>query len=90
MFFESTIMASKNFDPRREKLVIETKTLWDPALGSLSEADKDWLARAMHAEPEKAGDLDYERTHTGFVRTIKVSVEDVQRLFEERAAAVHA
>lgn len=83
-------MASKNFDPRREQLVVETKTLWDPALGSLSEADKDWLARAVHAEPEKASDLDYERTHTGFVRIIKVSVDDVQRLFEERAAAAHS
>lgn len=79
-------MASKNFDPRREQLVVETKTLWDSALGSLSETDRDWLSRAVHSEPEKAGDLDYERTHTGFVRVIKVSLEDVQRLFEERAA----
>ena len=80
-------MASKNYDARREQLVVENRTNWDPELGNLSELDKEWLANAMHAEPEKASDLDYERTHTGFIRTIKVTLPDVQRLFEEKAAA---
>jgi hypothetical protein len=80
-------MASKNYDPRREQLVVENRTNWDPALGNLSESDKEWLSNAMHAEPEKATELDYERTHTGFIRIIKVTLPDVQRLFEEKAAA---
>lgn len=80
-------MASKNYDPRREQLVVETRTIWDPTLGNLAEADKEWLAQAVHAEPEKATNLDYERTHTGFIRMITVTLPDVQRLFDERAAA---
>lgn len=79
-------MASKNYDPRREQLVVETKTLWDPALGTLSPADEAWLAHAVHAEPQWAGQLDYERTHTGFVRIITVTVDDVQRLYEQKEA----
>lgn len=81
-------MAEDTFDPRRETLVMETKTLWDASLGDLSAADKEWLSRAVHANPEKATKITYERSHTGFVREITVTVQDVERLYQERAAAV--
>lgn len=78
--------AEEKFDPRRESLVMETRTSWDPALGNLSEADKDWLAHAVHEHPEKATKIAYERSHTGFTREITVTVADVERLYRERAA----
>lgn len=71
------------FDPRVDSLVVETKTLWDPAIGKLSEANKQWLAAAMHRQPEKASRIQYERTHTGFTRVITVTVADIERLYEE-------
>lgn len=77
----------EKYDPRRETLVMETRTLWDPALGKLSDADKEWLAHAVHQHPEKASKVGYERSHTGFTREIIVTVADVERLYRERAAA---
>lgn len=84
----ATIMAAEEgYDPRRETLVMETRTVWDPALGDLSEADRDWLARAVHEQPDKAAKIGYERSHTGFLREITVTVADVERLYREKAAA---
>lgn len=80
-------MASEaNFDPRRETLVMEERTLWAPELQGLSDVDKDWLSRAVHEQPAKAAKIDYERSHTGFIREITVTVADVERLYRERAA----
>lgn len=78
-------MAEEKYDARRDKLVMETRTLWDPALGNLSEQDKEWLAHAVHAEPEKATKIAYERSHTGFTREITVTVADVARLYQEKS-----
>jgi hypothetical protein len=80
-------MAEDSYDARRETLVMETRTNWDPALGNLSAADQEWLAHAVHEQPEKASRINYERSHTGFVREITVTVADVERLYRERAAA---
>ena len=80
-------MAEEGYDARRETLVMETRTSWDPELESLPAADKEWLARAVHEEPEKAAKIAYERSHTGFTREITVTVADVERLYRERAAA---
>jgi len=77
----------ENYDPRRETLVMETRTNWAPELENLPEADKEWLARAVHEEPEKAAKIGYERSHTGFTREITVTVADVERLYRERAPA---
>lgn len=77
----------ENYDPRRETLVMETRTNWDPELASLPAADKEWLARAVHEHPEKAVKIGYERSHTGFTREITVTVADVERLYRERAPA---
>jgi hypothetical protein len=34
----------------------------------------------LHADPQKAADLRYERLHTGFARVITVTQEDLARL----------
>ncbi|MEY3175896.1 MAG: hypothetical protein RLZZ436_3810 [Planctomycetota bacterium] len=72
------------FDPRVDSLVMETKTLWDPAVGQLSEEDRRWVATAIHQKPQLASKVSYERSHTGFVRIIRVTVEDIQRLYLAR------
>jgi hypothetical protein len=72
------------FDPRVDSLVIETRTDWDPEIGQLSEANKKWLAAAMHRDPAKACRIEYERVHTGFTRRITVTVADIQRLYQEK------
>ena len=79
--------AEEKYDPRKETLVMETRTHWDPALGKLTEADKEWLARAVHEQPEKASKIGYERSHTGFTREITVTLADVERLYREKATA---
>ncbi|HEY3966211.1 MAG TPA: hypothetical protein VGM05_16750 [Planctomycetaceae bacterium] len=79
--------AEVSYDPRRETLVMETRTNWAPELEALSETDKEWLSRAVHEQPAKAAQIDYERSHTGFIREITVTVADVERLYQERAAA---
>jgi hypothetical protein len=78
-------MAGLNkYDPRVDSLVIETKTLWDPSVGDLSDEDKQALAAAIHAAPQLAGKIEYERAHTGFTRIITVTVDDIQRLYQEK------
>jgi hypothetical protein len=77
--------AEDKYDARRETLVMETRTSWDPELAGLSDSDKEWLAHAVHEHPEKAAKIAYERSHTGFVREITVTVADVERLYRERA-----
>ena len=72
------------YDPRVDSLVIETKTFWDAAIGTLSETDKSWLAAAVHHSPETASQVSYERAHTGFTRTITVTVADIERLYQEK------
>lgn len=78
-------MANLNkYDPRVDSLVMETRTFWDPEIGELSDADKSWLSRAVHAAPELASRVSYERSHTGFTREITVTVADIERLYLER------
>jgi len=83
-------MAEDKYDPRRETLVMETRTFWDPELSNLTPADKSWLAHAVHASPEQAIKINYERSHTGFVREITVTVADVERIYQEKAAGTPA
>jgi hypothetical protein len=78
-------MAAYNkYDPRLESLVVETRTFWADDVQDLSEEDKHWLATAIHARPELAGRINYERAHTGFTREITVTADDVARLYDER------
>lgn len=74
----------EKFDPRVDSLVMETKTLWDSTVGTLSEEDRKWVAAAIHRQPQLASNVSYERCHTGFTRIIKVSLDDIQRLYMSR------
>jgi hypothetical protein len=81
-------MANLNkYDPRLESLVMETRTLWDPAIGELSEEDRRWLAASLHRHPELASKIQYERSHTGFTREITVTVADIERLYQARLSS---
>ncbi|MEW4531165.1 hypothetical protein [Maioricimonas sp. JC845] len=81
-------MAAYNkYDPRLESLVVETKTLWGDDVGDLSDDDRTWLAHAIHENPHLAGQIQYERAHTGFTRIITVTADDVARLYEEKFGA---
>lgn len=72
------------YDPRIDALVMETRTQWDPSVGTLSDEDRRWVAIAIHSQPELATNVSYERSHTGFTRTIRVTLEDIQRLYVAR------
>ncbi len=82
-------MANYNkFDPRLESLVVETATHWSPDLAKrISDDDKKWLAEELHRNPRLATNIHYERTHTGFIRHITVTEEDIERLYRERVGA---
>lgn len=73
-------MATKEFDRYREALVIETRTIWPEELADVDDAARARIAQRLHAEPEKAAELEYERLHTGFARVITVTAEDVARV----------
>ncbi len=79
--------AHKKYDPRVDQLVVETRTFWDPEVGELSDVDRQWLAAAVHASPQHATKIAYERAHTGFTREITVTLADIERLYAERVAA---
>jgi hypothetical protein len=72
---------AKKFDPRVDDLVMETRTFWDDSVGELSDEDRLWVSRTIHQHPELAGNVRYERSHTGFTREITVSLEDIQKLY---------
>ena len=68
------------FDSYREALVLEEQTVWP-------EDYQDWdldrrrdLEQKLHADPEAAGTIEYERLHSGFCRVITVTADDVSRL----------
>ena len=79
-------MAYNKFDARIEDLIVETRTAWSPAVGDLSDEDRNWTATAIHQSPELASQIEYERVHTGFALQITVTVEDIQRLYQKRLA----
>ena len=76
--------AYDHFDRRLETLVMEERTLFDEDLRALTDEDRDWLARALHAEPWRAAEVKYIRHHTGFCREIQATRADVERLYRER------
>jgi hypothetical protein len=71
---------SNEFDPYREALVMETTTIWPDEYDDWEAAEKLRVESLLHAEPEKAAEMEYVRMHTGFLRQIKVTPEDLQRL----------
>ncbi len=71
---------NENFDPYREALVIETKTIWPPELANVPAADRPRIEAALHADPSRATQLEYVRLHAGFCRQIAVTAADLERL----------
>ena len=71
---------SENFDPYREALVVETKTLWPAELASVPAADRPRIEAALHADPQHAAQLEYVRLHAGFCRQITVTAAELERL----------
>ena len=67
------------FDPYRDALVVETETIW-PADSSASPQQRRELEKRLHAEPDKAAQLEYVRLHAGFCRRITVTPADLERL----------
>lgn len=68
------------FDPYRDALVIEQKTVWPAELASLPDEEKARIEKTLHADASAASELDYIRLHSGFCRTITVSQADVERV----------
>ena len=68
------------FDPYREALVVEQHTIWPDEYEDWSPADRERIEGLLHAAPEDAGELDYQRQHTGFARVITVTPADLERV----------
>ena len=70
------------FDPYREALVIEQKTVWPDDLSNApqGEAERKRIEERLHADPARAAELDYVRLHAGFIRKITVAAADLERL----------
>ena len=72
------------FDPYREALVIETKTIWSSEAESIGLGDpqRAEVAAWLHAHPADAAELEYLRLTAGFCRQITVTADDVARYHE--------
>jgi hypothetical protein len=68
------------FDPYREALVMETRTIWPAEYAEWDPKAKSRIERQLHADPEKSTSLTYVRTHTGFCREITVTGEELARI----------
>ena len=69
------------FDPYREALVLEEETVWPDGVGEdLDPEKRAEIERALHADPQACGHLEYRRLHTGFCRRITVTEDDLARL----------
>lgn len=71
---------ANEFDPYREALVVETRTIWPEEYDDWDEAERERVAALLHAEPQSASDLEYDRMHTGFCRVIRVTADDLARV----------
>jgi hypothetical protein len=68
------------FDPYREKLIVETNTIWPDEFDHVEPVDRSRIEAALHAKPDQAGHLEYVRVHSGFCRQITVTPNDLARL----------
>ena len=71
---------ANEYDPYREKLVVETITVWPEEFDDWEIADRLAAEAKLHAEPEKAAEMVYIRQHTGFCRQITVTADDLARI----------
>ena len=70
------------FDPYRDALVVEEKTLWPNEFSELSAEEKGRIESRLHRDAAKAAELAYIRLHAGFCRQITVTEGDIQRFRE--------
>lgn len=70
------------FDRRVDSIVAELRTEWSPEVPDLSADRRKQIARWLHAHADQAAKIAYDRTPTGFCRTITVTAEDVERVAE--------
>ena len=71
---------ANEFDPYREALVMEQLTIWPEQYDDWEVAEKALMESRLHAEPEKAAELEYTQQHSGFSRQITVAPGDIERL----------
>jgi hypothetical protein len=71
---------ANEFDPYREKLVVETSTVWPEQYAALDFNNRLAAEVKLHTEPDKAAQLEYIRQHTGFCRKITVTPDDLARI----------
>jgi hypothetical protein len=71
---------ANEYDPYREKLVVEEITDWPEEYDGWEPTDRLAAEAKLHAEPEKAAELEYVRQHTGFCRKITVTSDDLARI----------
>jgi hypothetical protein len=71
---------ANEFDPYREQLVVETITIWPEEYRGWDLSNRLAAESKLHAEPDKAADLEYVRQHTGFCRKISVTPDDLARI----------
>lgn len=69
-----------SFDPYRERLVVETNTVWPDEYDGWEAAERVRVEQKLHAEPQSAAHLEYVRIHSGFCRQITVTPQDVDRV----------
>lgn len=70
------------FDRRVDSIVAELRTEWSPEVPDLPADRRREIARWLHAHADQAAKIAYDRTPTGFCRTITVTAEDVERVAE--------
>jgi hypothetical protein len=68
------------FDPYREALVMEQRTIWPEEFDAIDPDERARLEKLLHDSAEEAADLEYQRTHTGFCRQVTVTEADLQRV----------
>jgi hypothetical protein len=68
------------FDPYREALVMEQRTIWPETFDDIDPDERARLEKLLHDSAEEAAELEYQRTHTGFCRQITVTEADLQRV----------
>ena len=67
------------FDPYRESLIVEQKTIWPNDLADVSIETRKKIAQKLHSNAATCSNLEYVRLHTGFCRQITVTPDDVAR-----------
>lgn len=68
------------FDPYRERLVMEMETIWPESLGNIPSTERTQIAEKLHSAADQCASIEYVRTHTGFCRKIMVTESDLARV----------